>query len=40
MKHPIPFHKASDIGGKVSKKLVKAEQPDMEDVIEVSPRTC
>lgn len=31
--HPIPFHKATDLGTKV-KKIAKGEMPDQEDVLD------
>jgi replication factor C subunit 1 len=35
MDHPIPFHKATDLG-KIPKKLSGGPAPDQEDVFEVS----
>ena len=35
MDHPIPFHKATDLG-KAPKKLGGGPAPDLEDVFDVS----
>jgi len=33
--HPIPFHKATELGLKPTRKIAKGEVPDQEDVIEL-----
>ncbi|KAF8341289.1 replication factor RFC1 C terminal domain-containing protein [Cantharellus anzutake] len=32
--HPVPFHKATELGSRLAKKIAKGEVPDQEDVIE------
>lgn len=37
--HPIPFHKAQDLG-KAPKKLAAEPAPDLEEAYDVSPKIC